>query len=244
MIKANFELYNWIPGYEGIYQVSTWGNVRSVDRYSAAGRKIKGKYIKAEINKGYKRLGLFKNGKQKQYPVSRLVAITFIPNPLNLRDVNHKKEFEKLNNHVENLEWCTPKYNYNYGTAIKRSCEKRIKKVYQYDLTGKFIKEWPSASSVKCEGFSEICVSRCCKTNYKTHKGFFWSYTKKFTFKRKERYNSKSVYQYTKDNKLIRIWNSCTECELEGFDHRHISACCNGKENTHKGYIWSYEKFN
>lgn len=242
MIKANFELYNWIPGYEGFYQVSTWGNVRSVDRYSCCGRRIKGKYIKQQIIKGYKRVNLYKNRKEKNYLVSRLVAITFIPNPLNLPYVNHKKEFEKLNNHVENLEWCTPKYNYHYGTAISRSSEKQKKKVYQYDLNGKFIKEWPSVLSVSDEGFSKNCVARCCRENYRTHKGFFWSYTKKFTYEKRERYNSKVVYQYTKDHKLIRIWNNCTECESEGFDHRHISACCNGKEATHKGYIWSYER--
>ena len=242
MIKTNFELYNWIPDYEGIYQVSTWGNVRSVDRYSCCGRRIKGKYIKQQINKGYKIIHLYKNKKGKKYLVSRLVAITFIPNPLNLPCVNHKNEFEKLNNHVENLEWCTHKYNMNYGTAIERRVKKLSKKVYQYNLNGKFIKEWASVSSVSDEGFSEVCVARCCRANYRTHKGFFWSYTKKFTFKKKEKYNSKVVYQYTKDYKLIRIWNSCTECELEGFDHRHISACCNGKEKFHKGFIWSYEE--
>lgn len=94
-----------IKGYEGLYQVSNLGKVRNK----------KGKVLKQyRNNKGYPCVHMYKNNKYKTKNVHRLVAISFIENPNNLPQVNHKDE-DKTNNVVTNLEWCTNKYNCNYG---------------------------------------------------------------------------------------------------------------------------------
>ena len=115
------EIWKDIEGYEGIYQVSNLGNVKVLDRYvnsSIKNNKIvkrQGKILKQYIKKGYLQVTLTLNNKRKYYNVHRLVANAFIPNPDKLPQVNHKNE-NKYDNRVENLEWCTAKYNCNYGT--------------------------------------------------------------------------------------------------------------------------------
>lgn len=104
---------NWKPviGYEGYYEVSDLGRVMN----SKTG------YILTPYpnEKGYLRVILFKNGKMSHKRIHRLVADAFIPNPMNYPHINHKDE-NKTNNCVNNLEWCNPKYNINYGTAVQR----------------------------------------------------------------------------------------------------------------------------
>lgn len=113
------------------YEVSNLGRVRSIDHFICDGANktkfIKGKYLSLKPKKshGYIEVNFKQDGKSKYYRVHRLVALAFIPNPHNLPDVNHKKEFEKANNKVENLEWCDKKYNNNYGTHQKRSANTR-----------------------------------------------------------------------------------------------------------------------
>ncbi len=116
---------NWrdVLGFEGHYQVSDQGNVRSVDRHIKDGgrtRLYRGKSIKQFLDhKGYKVVTLSKQGVLKQIKVHRLVAGAFIPNPLELPEINHKDE-QKCNNCVANLEWCTTQYNTSYGTRAAR----------------------------------------------------------------------------------------------------------------------------
>ena len=107
------ELWKWIPGWEGLYMVSTHGRVKSL-------KHNKSKILKPWIDKdGYKRVRLCKNGKCKTYGIHRLVAMAFIPNPHNYPIINHKDE-NKTNNQYTNLEWCTIQYNSNYGTINER----------------------------------------------------------------------------------------------------------------------------
>ena len=101
------EVWKSIQGYEGFYEVSSWGRIKN----SRSGRVLKaGKHIT-----GYLLVDLCKNGKHTTYRVHRLVAQTFIPNPQNKPEVNHIDE-NKENNYVENLEWVTSKENINHGT--------------------------------------------------------------------------------------------------------------------------------
>ena len=109
------EIWKDIEGYEGLYQVSNYGNVRSLN-YAKAGKV---KELKQGNWRGYKNVDLWKNGKGKSFKVHRLVAQAFIENPNEYLCVNHKDE-NKQNNHVSNLEWCTHKYNSNYGTGRER----------------------------------------------------------------------------------------------------------------------------
>lgn len=113
-----------IPGYENIYQVNNFGEVRSYDKYVPCknGRKFfsKSRILKLGTHKrGYKTIMLHKDGKVKLWLVHRLVALVFIPNPNNYEQVNHKDE-DKTNNRVDNLEWCDNWYNSHYGTRIFR----------------------------------------------------------------------------------------------------------------------------
>ena len=111
------EIWKDIEGYEGLYQISNKGRVKSLGNNKNRKEKI---LSCKPNNKGYLRVNLYKNGKKKHFSVHRLVAIAFIPNPNNLLEVNHKDE-NKENNHVKNLEWCTSEYNNNYGTHNERS---------------------------------------------------------------------------------------------------------------------------
>ena len=181
MIKADFELWKDIEGFEGLYQVSTWARVRSLDRYVTGNCGVKyfrkGEIKKPNINKyGYKRISLSKDGKQKKIFLHCLVAEAFIPNPDNLPCVNHKDEV-KTNNRRWNLEWCSSEYNKHYGTAIKRRVEKQSKKVYQYNLKGELVNTWISVAEAGRNGYDAKNISACCLGKRKTHKGFIWSYT-------------------------------------------------------------------
>ena len=125
------ELWKDIKTYEGLYQVSNLGNVKSVDRYIYAGdnsnhkyQHIKEHYLKLNGGRKYIQVILCKNGKTKAFLVHRLVAEAFIPNPNNLPCVNHKDENPK-NNHVDNLEWCTYSYNNTYNGRID-NCKQKI----------------------------------------------------------------------------------------------------------------------
>ena len=112
------EIWKDIEGYEGLYQVSNLGRVKSFPRKGT--HTTKERILKlTKSNKNYVIVILKNNYIQKAKSVHRLVAEAFIPNPNNLPQVNHKDE-NKLNNKVDNLEWCDNIYNCNYGTRNKR----------------------------------------------------------------------------------------------------------------------------
>lgn len=106
------DLWKDIPGFEGLYQANVNGEIRSLDHIRKNGTnkyEQKGKMLKVNKNpNGYLQIRLSKNGKAKTYRVNRLIALTFIENPLNKETVNHKNG-NKLDNRVENLEWATRK---------------------------------------------------------------------------------------------------------------------------------------
>lgn len=127
------EIWKSIEGYEGFYEVSTYGRVRSVDRvieYSNGNKsKHKGRILKGESDrKGYKRVRLSKNDEAKKFQVHRLVAIAFIPNPENKPFVNHIDEISS-NNCVDNLEWVTGFENMRHGTIQQRLSDLKKKPV-------------------------------------------------------------------------------------------------------------------
>lgn len=167
------EIWKDIPNYEGLYQISNLGRIRSLYNY-------RGKYniLKPKEKRGYYQIGLRKNKKRKWIAIHRLVALTFIPNPNNYKVVNHKNE-DKLDNKVENLEWCTTKYNNCYGTRIEKVKTKTSKAVIQYDLNGNFIKEYKSISDASKEvKTSASNIVKCCKEHpkYKKVKNYIWRY--------------------------------------------------------------------
>lgn len=167
--KMKKEYWKPVVGYEGLYEVSNWGRVKSIK----FGRE---RILKPGTNnRGYLFVNLCKNGKKKNFRVHRLVAEAFIPNPYNLPEVNHKDE-NKLNNNAENLEWCDRKFNINYGTGIERRSKTQSKPVLQYDLEGNLIREWKSVTECGMNGYNYGNVAACCRGILKTHKGFIWRY--------------------------------------------------------------------
>ena len=132
------EVWKPIQGYDGRYEVSNFGRVKSYAQDRARG-KIKTGHLTA---KGYLSIPLYDGHcGLKWHPIHRLVAGAFLENPDNLEQVNHKDE-DKTNNFVGNLEWCSNEYNHNYGTRNERvgeankCCETTSLKVYSVDETG------------------------------------------------------------------------------------------------------------
>lgn len=167
------EIWKDIPGYEGLYQASNLGNIRSLYNY----RKYN--ILTQNIKRGYYQIGLRKNGIRKWHQVQRLIASSFIPNPNNLPQVNHKNE-NKLDNRVENLEWCSVSYNNSYGTRIQRVKNKVAKPILQFDLDGNFIKQYSSLMDASRElKISPSNISQCANGKYKTCKGYIWEFAQK-----------------------------------------------------------------
>ena len=122
------EEWRSIPGYEGLYEVSSYGRVKSLEISYTRKNGImdhKPEIILSPKNNGtgYFMVCLYKNKTHKYYLIHRLVALTFLPNPDNLPCVNHKDE-DKTNNKVDNLEWCDHKYNSNYNGVLKKRSQR------------------------------------------------------------------------------------------------------------------------
>ena len=172
------EIYKDIKDLEGLYQVSNFGQILSLNYH----RTGKPKLMKPGKDKhGYLGVGLCKNGKRKWFSIHRLVAKAFLPNPNNLSQINHKDE-DKTNNSVENLEWCTREYNTNYGTRNERIVKantngKCSKRVLQLSLSGDLIREWPSTRECARNGFNQGAVAACCRGKLPHYKGYKWCYT-------------------------------------------------------------------
>lgn len=169
------EKWKDVLGYEGLYQISSLGRVKRIARKDFAGHSVPEIILKNMITKdGYPTVDLVKNRKRKHANIHRLVAMNFIDNPLNLRQVNHIDE-DKSNNSVDNLEWCTPEYNVNYGTRTFRAFKnKRNNPVVGINLkTG--LKIWfKNAELSKYYGFSPSCISQCINGKRNKHKGYTW----------------------------------------------------------------------
>ena len=183
-----FEIWRDIKGFEGLYQVSNLGRVRTVSHkvLMTDGRvyTVNEKILTGDkSNNGYLAVHLWYKGKSKHLYIHRLVAETFIPNPNNLPCINHKDE-DKTKNCVDNLEWCSYEYNANYGTRTQRIADrqknnKRSKRVLQYDLDGNLIREWPSLKEIWREmNYTRSIICKCCqhKPRNKTAYGYRWEY--------------------------------------------------------------------
>ena len=186
------EVWKDIIGYEGLYQVSNFGNVRSLN-YNGTKGNIR--ILTPLHNYGYLCVHLSKDGFTKTVRIHRLVLEAFIPNPDNLPVINHKDE-NKTNNFVwvnddgsidpekSNLEWCTVAYNISYGTAIERRIKtnnksggpKAERHIAQIDLNGSIINIWKSAHDAGRNGYTYQCVDRCARGIRKTHKGYYWKF--------------------------------------------------------------------
>lgn len=123
------------------------------------------------VKGGYLTCNLYEGRKRRQLLVHRMVAQAFIPNPDNYPIINHKDE-NPSNNCVENLEWCTYKYNSNYGTCNQR----RSKKVAQIDNHGNTVKIWNSIWEATRNGYVRSLVSDCANGKISTYRKFKWEF--------------------------------------------------------------------
>ena len=161
-----------IKGYEGLYQVSNLGRVRSLNCRGHKG--CIGILTPRLDGKGYEMVALYKEGKARNTKVHRLVAQAFIPNPNNYPQVNHKDE-NKTNNDVKNLEWCTNEYNHNYGTRNERVAKSLSKKVICI-TTGEIFNSMREAC--RKYNISSGSMTECCQGKRKTAGGYKWEYFK------------------------------------------------------------------
>lgn len=158
------ELWKEITNYEGIYEVSNLGNVRRIGKKKSL-VILKDRY-------GYARVNLCKKGEKTKFAqVHRLVAQAFIPNQCDLPVVNHIDE-NKLNNKVENLQWCTTKQNCNYGTRNKRIKITKGHSIVGYNTQNGFLIKFFSKSEARRYGFSN--VERLLSGKQKQCKGYFF----------------------------------------------------------------------
>ena len=176
MLNGNEE-WKDILGFEGLYQVSNLGRVKSLKRPYG----LKEKILKPQINRGYYQVHLHKNSIEKNYYIHRLVFEAFNgPIPEGLQ-VNHINEV-KTDNSLSNLNLMTRKENMKWGTAIERRAKKlkngkKSKSVLQFTLDNILVKEYPSIQQVYREtGFSQGNICGCCNGKYKQMYGFIWRY--------------------------------------------------------------------
>ena len=169
------EIWHDIEGYEGLYQISNKGRVKSLYKGSE-------RILRPGIDgSGYMFVCLCYDNVRKYFKLHRLIAQAFIPNPENKPQVNHLDEC-KINNTLENLEWTTAKENINFGTHNERSAKARSKQILQYSKSGDFIREWKSASEVeRVLGINRGNITQCCRGRYKSIGGFIWKYKEERT---------------------------------------------------------------
>ena len=174
------EIWKDIEGFEGLYQVSNLGRIRSLDREVAgcygSVHIMKGKVLKgAIINGGYLQVILNKEGKYKHFLVHRLVWMAFNGTIPKDYEVNHLDEC-KTNNRLDNLNLLTHKQNVNFGTRTERAAKAQSKPVVAFDEAGNVVFEFPSAMEAKRNGFNNVAVSKCCLDKRRTHRGLKWEY--------------------------------------------------------------------
>lgn len=163
------EIWKDIAGYEGKYQVSNFGRVKSLNYNRTGNEQIR----KPDKVCGYLRVGLWKDGKEDKQFIHRLVLEAFVPNLDNLPEVNHKDENPE-NNRLDNLEWISHKDNIKYGTRNERVAKKLSKPVLCVE-TG--IVYSSSMEAERQSGVNQSHIIQCCKWKRKTTGGCHWRYT-------------------------------------------------------------------
>lgn len=191
--KGEKERWRYIPGWEGLYKISTFGRVKGVRRLVSytkrSGKKITQSVPETIIRsygEKYVQINLYRGSKMHHCYAHILSGKTFHKNPNNLPEVNHK-DGNPQNNYYKNLEWNTRadniQHSYDIGirknVGIRGSLNFRSKDVYQFSIDGKFIKKWGSKGEIQREtGFNASAVYKCCIGETKKSYGYKWSFSK------------------------------------------------------------------
>lgn len=240
------EVWKDISGFEGYYQVSTLGKIRSISRYVShknGGSAFKnGKVLSLRKNTaGYSVVNLAKEGKICTKTVHRLVAIAFLPNPNNYPFINHINE-NKEDNRIENLEWCTPRQNSEAFFTQRNT-------VYQYDLQGNLLHIWHSQTrAAEAIGGDSRGIVQCCRSylargrSLKTYCGYIWTYSLLSSEELKRRTTNERrirVAQLDIKGNVVHTYSNVTEAaNAVGCSLTAISNALKGKLETVKGYKW------
>lgn len=257
----NGEVWKNIPGYEGVYQASTFGRIRSLDRYFTRSTDTKpywkeGRIMKQVLNnKLYCMVGLCDSSHNFTYHlVHRLIALTFIPNDdaENKNCINHIKEYETWNNRVENLEWCDAKYNANYGTGSQRGAarmtktkQSQVPNVLQFDQFGDLIGEYSCcADAARKTGFPQSSINKCCNGIFTHCRGYIFRYDYEGFWMDE----SKPIVVKSNDKVDCYLPDGTFVCTYDGPEAAasaigkqkgaHISSCMNGNREWAYGYVW------
>ena len=227
--------FKYIPQYENLYSIDRSGNVFS---------HISGKILKPHPNlRGYLMVDLYKDGKVKKGVIHRLVAITYIPNPNNLPEIDHI-DTDRQNNNVDNLRWCTRKENCNNVLTLKHAGDsRRGEKHYLYGKT--LSEETKTKMSLSRLGHPVSEVTRRKISNANT--GHIMSEEQKRQLSEshkgkkmgKDNPNAKEVTQYNKQGVIMKVWSCISEASRElGISDSSISNCIKGLSKTAGGFIW------
>lgn len=217
------EIWKGIEGYEGLYEVSNYGRVKSLERTrlfesgkkGLHTRKYRERILKQYVGTtGYWIVVLSKDGIEKTYKVHRLVAKAFISNPFNLPHINHKDE-NPLNPRADNLEWCDQKWNCNYKNHSKKLSQAQIdskgRKVYLYDLNGELINVFMSTKDCERAGFNRRAVYSCCKHEVQSHKGYVFRFEGDNFFYEPKKLNRHTIYKFDKNKVFMESFSSARE---------------------------------
>ena len=261
------DVEEWRPvrDFEGLYEVSSLGRVRSVDivqeRVKYDGTIYlyhkKGKLLQLKIcgNCPYYRINLYKDNKEYTKMVHQLVAEAFVPNPDNLPCINHKDE-TRTNNVPENLEWCTYQYNNNYGNAIAKRVAKTSHPIEQLTMDGQRVAIYTSPKAAeRLSGGKYFArnitkVANCTTTRYNSVYGYRWRFIDKIDdksllvtepFEPKKLKRDRRVEQLTLDGQHVAFYNTLTEAVRKtGANKVSICSVCKGRYKTANGYQWRY----
>lgn len=232
------EVWKDIEGFEGLYMVSSLGNVRRLCKNGVFSRTERPNLLKQTKNLyGYKMVNLCNGKIRKSVGVHILVANAFVENPDNLPQVNHKDE-NKENNCADNLEFVTAKQNMTYNGLSLRRAKKRSINVLQCNENLEVVAEYENARYAgEAVGVSGDTIRKHCIGMYKGPcKGYYWKY------KDENKNPVRPVLQYDIDGNFIERFNSCAEAGRKvGGNSTSIKYCCYGIQKTAHGFIWRYE---
>lgn len=251
------EIFLPVVGYEGLYEVSNYGNVRSLERnedghirngkkgnYHRKENMLK-KHLKTVKGKQYYDVVLYKGKEHKNKMIHQLEGKAFLPNPENKPFIDHI-DTNGLNNILTNLRWCTQKENANNPLTLEKNRiahKKQMKPILQYTTDGVFIKEWNSIFEAIEHYNAGGGISNCLQGKAKTCKGFIWKYkSDDNSVEPTKLYHKKTtVIQYTLDGQFVAEYASTQEASRQ-TGIQHISDVCLGKRNKAGGFIWKYKE--
>ena len=258
------EIWKDVLGYKGLYQVSNYGNIKSLSFgpknicLSNTEQLLK----TSKSSTGYVHVQLYKDGKSKTVNVHRLVANAFVKNPFNKPEVNHI-DANRSNNHADNLEWVTHSENLKHAVKTGNRIPPSIKNsnlslchILQYSLNGQFVKEWNCIDDISHSlNFRRNNIISCIKGFRKSSYGYIWKWyipgsqietniPPRISLTGKTEKECRKIGQCDIHGNLIKIWSSYKEIQKDiNFGAKsigNICKCAGKKRESAYGFIWEY----